>query len=117
MPTLPVARCSVCHRRPSVSRGLCGACAATSSRNHRGIPRRARGHGADYDQLAREFRGQPCALRLDDRCTGYATGADLIVPRSRGGLTVRSNARPACAQCQSIQGGRIAGEIRRRQTR
>lgn len=80
-----------------------------SSRNHRGVRRQAREHGAPYDALVREFRGQPCALQLDAGCTGIATGADLILPRSRGGLAVRENARPACGHCQSVQGGRLAG--------
>jgi 5-methylcytosine-specific restriction endonuclease McrA len=80
-----------------------------SARNHRGVRRQLREHGAAYDALVRAFRGQPCALRLDARCTGIATGADLIVPRSQGGRAVRENARPACAHCQNVQGGRLAG--------
>jgi 5-methylcytosine-specific restriction endonuclease McrA len=78
-----------------------------SSRNHRGVPRQARGHGQAYDELGRLFRGQPCELRFPG-CTGSATGADLIVPRSRGGRTTRANARPACGHCQSVQGGRLS---------
>lgn len=54
------------------------------------------------------MKGRPCELRLDAGCTGSATGADLVVPFSRGGLATEDNARPACAHCQSVQGGRLA---------
>lgn len=97
---------------PNITRDrYCAICSPTSSRNHHGIPRQARGHGAPYDALVREFRGQPCELRLAG-CTSIATGADLIVPRSMGGPTVRENARPACGHCQSVQGGRLARSTR-----
>lgn len=82
-----------------------------SARNHRGVRRQARGHGAPYDALVREFAGEPCELALPG-CTGVSTGADLIVPFSQGGATVRENARPACGHCQSVQGGRLAGAAR-----
>lgn len=71
------------------------------------MPRQAREHGAAYDRLAREMRGRPCELRLEG-CTGVATGADLILPRSSGGLAIRENVRPACKHCQSVQGAMIA---------
>jgi hypothetical protein len=51
----------------------CRIHANRSSRNHRGIPRQQREHGAPYDGLAREFRGQRCQLRLPG-CVGTATG-------------------------------------------
>lgn len=86
--------------------GPCPGHAATSSRNHRGVRRQQLEHGAAYDRLARELRGQPCALRLDEGCTGVATGADLIVPRSQGGRAERANVRPACLHCNSARGAR-----------
>lgn len=88
-------------------RTYCRTCAPLSSRNHGGVPRQQREHGATYDALAREMRGQPCALGYDG-CTGVASGADLIVPRSQGGRATRDNAQPACSHCQSVQGGRLA---------
>lgn len=108
MPSAPLRVCRFPGCRARQRGSWCATHFRVSPRNHGGVPRSAREHGRDYDQLARELRGQPCALRLDDRCTGVATGADLIVPRSAGGHAVRSNARPACAHCQSVQGGRLA---------
>lgn len=81
--------------------------APTSSRNHGGVARQARGHGADYDRDARAFAGARCELRLEG-CTEVATGADYEVP---GDWTSRR--RPACAHCQRVQGGRIALAARR----
>lgn len=96
---------------PTLTDGrFCRSHARVSARNHRGVPRQAREHGASYDRLAREFAGQPCELRLDKGCTGIATGADLIIPRSRGGRAVRENAQPACLHCNASRGAR---EMRR----
>lgn len=78
-----------------------------SSRNHRGVPRRLRGHDARYDRAARELRGQPCAMRLPG-CTGTATGGNFLVPVSVGG-TIEDGLEPACGHCQSVQGGQLAG--------
>jgi hypothetical protein len=47
-----------------------------------------------------------------DGCTGAATGADLIVPYSRGGKATPENTRPACAHCQSVQGGTLTRRSR-----
>ncbi len=108
MPTLPRAPlqpCLDCGAAPGLRRGRCAVCDRRSPRNHRGVPRQQRGHGALYDRIARAFRGQPCALRLPG-CTGVATGADLILPRRMGGMAVPGNVRPACAHCQAVQGGR-----------
>lgn len=77
-----------------------------SSRNHRGVPRRLRGHGAGYDRSARKLRGRPCELRLPG-CTGTATGGDYTKP---GDWT--SPLQPACSHCQSVQGGRLAAAAR-----
>jgi hypothetical protein len=93
---------------PNLTQGrLCRSCDRRSARNHGGMPRQAREHGAGYDRLAHELRGQPCALALPG-CKRIATGADLIVPRAWGGRAVPENARPACSHCQSVQGGRMA---------
>lgn len=83
-----------------------------SSRNHRGIPRQQRGHGAGYDRAARELRGQPCAMRLPG-CLGTATGGNFLVPVSEGG-TIEDGLEPACSHCQSVQGGQLAASSRRR---
>ena len=97
---------------PNLTEGrYCRSCARGSARNHYGKPRQARGHGAEYDRLARQMRGQPCAL-LFPGCTGTASGADLIVPRSQGGQAVPENVQPACSHCQSVQGGRLAAAAR-----
>lgn len=108
MPTSPLTVCAQPGCPLRVPRGYCATHARTSPRNHRGVPRQAREHGTAYDRLAREMRGQPCSLRLTG-CTGSATGADLIVPRSQGGRAVPGNVRPACGHCQSVQGGRMRG--------
>lgn len=78
-----------------------------SSRNHRGVPRQARGHGAAYDRARAQLRGRPCALRLEG-CTGLSTSADYTRP---GDWT--SPLQPACLHCQSVQGGRLAAAARR----
>lgn len=110
---MPISAGRVCSTSgcPNLADGrFCTSCDPAkdprSARNHRGVSRQARCHGAAYDALVRELRGQPCGLRYAG-CTGEATGADLVVPRSRGGLTTRENARPACGHCQSVQGGRL----------
>jgi hypothetical protein len=107
LPTAPLRPCIDCGAAPGTRRGRCVVCDRRSPRNHRGVARSLRGHGAPYDRIARALRGQPCALRLPG-CTGTATGADLIVPRRLGGLAVWGNVRPACAHCQSVQGGRVS---------
>jgi hypothetical protein len=77
-----------------------------SARNHRGVPRQARGHGAAYDAWVRAHRGEPCALRLPG-CTGEMSGGNYTRP---GDWT--SPLEPACSHCQSVQGGRLAAPAR-----
>lgn len=77
-----------------------------SARNHRGIPRQARGHGAAYDRWVREHRGEPCALRLPG-CTGTMTGGDYTRPGDWS-----SPLQPACSHCQAAQGAAIARACR-----
>lgn len=95
-----------CHRRQDAL--YCGLHSRFSSRNHHGIPRRARGLGPDYVLakvivIARD--GGRCQLRLPG-CTVVATSADHIVPRSRGGTNDLTNLRAACRHCNSARGAR-----------
>lgn len=82
----------------------CRAHGPVSARNHRGVPRQARGHGVVYDRTVRRIRaeGQRCELRLPG-CTGVATSADYTRP---GDWT--SPLQPACGHCQAAQGAAIA---------
>lgn len=77
-----------------------------SPRNHRGVPRQARGLGADSDRARAEVRGTACVLRFDG-CTGVSTTVEHLRPRSQGG-TLADGYAGACAHCQSVQGGRLA---------
>jgi 5-methylcytosine-specific restriction endonuclease McrA len=82
-----------------------------ASRNHHGVPRQARGLGADFDALkplVLERDGYRCQLSLPG-CTRVATTADHIVPRSWGGLTVLANLRAACGHCNNARGARPLG--------
>lgn len=58
--------------------------------------------------LAELLATQPhCALR-GPGCTGIATAGDHIVPAAKGGRYELSNLRPACATCNSSEGGKLA---------
>lgn len=103
MPTASLRVCAFpsCRARQDATR--CPKHERMSSRNHGGVPRQARGLGAEFDALkpvviARD--GGRCQLRLPG-CTAVATTADHIVPRSRGGLTTVGNLRAACGHCNS----------------
>ncbi len=87
----PVVRCAV-HRR-------------TSSLNHRGVPRQARGHGAEYERRRRELLGLPCHW-----CGTPATTADYRVPWSEGGTV--ADLVPSCAPCNYRRGAAITNRIR-----
>lgn len=78
----------------------------TSARNHHGVPRQARGHGADFERRRRELLGGPCALRLTG-CTGVAESADYSRP---GDWT--SELQGACLHCQRAQGAALARAAR-----
>lgn len=82
----------------------------TSSRNHCGIPRQARGLGAAHDRARRDVLGGACVLKFDG-CTGIATTLEHLVPRSMGG-TLEDGYAGACAHCQRVQGGRLAAPTR-----
>lgn len=64
------------------------------------------GHGWDSKSkrvIARD--GGMCQLRLAG-CTGRATTADHVVPRSRGGTSDMGNLVAACRHCNSVKGSR-----------
>lgn len=108
MPWAPLRRCLEpdCHERQNGSR--CARHARTSSRNHRGVSRQARGLGAEHDRLrplVLERDGYRCRLRLPG-CTLTATTADHVVPRSAGGATTMVNLRAACGHCNAAKGAR-----------
>ncbi len=75
-----------------------------SARNHRGVPRQARGHGAAHDRAARGFRAERrrCEMALPG-CTGWAESSDYSRPGDWA-----SPRRPACLHCQRAQGAAIA---------
>ena len=106
MPWAPEQRCLArrCQRRQGEP--YCRDHASLSPRNHRGIPRQARGLGAAFERAKRlviESDGGRCRLRLVG-CTGVATTADHILPRSRGGSADPSNLRASCGHCNSVRG-------------
>jgi hypothetical protein len=110
MPTAPLQRCVArvgagrCPNRQAASR--CPAHEAVAPRNHFGIRRQARGHGAPYDRARAALTGQLCALRLAG-CTSFSTSADYTRP---GDWT--SPLQPACRHCQRVQGAQLAAAAR-----
>jgi len=99
----------VCIERGCPELRPCRIHARTSSRNHRGVPRQARGLGADHDRNRRALvdAGVPCELGLPG-CTGTATSPQHRTPRSRGGTNEAANVGAACAHCQSVEGAALA---------
>ncbi|MGD0407760.1 MAG: HNH endonuclease [Candidatus Limnocylindrales bacterium] len=95
--------------RPCLSCGVpttdsrCRGCdpsrAPSSTRNHRGVPRAQRGHGAEFQRRRRELLGQPCHW-----CGRPADTADYLVPWSRGGTL--DDLVPACKHCNYGRGNR-----------
>ena len=77
MPLAPLRRC----RRPGCLERQSGSWCARhrnlSARNHRGVPRQARGHGAAFDRAKRELAAnpQPCALGLEGCFAAFLGGA------------------------------------------
>lgn len=108
MTRAPVLRCSRprCPETRAPGSTFCPGHDRTSARNHGGVPRQLRGHGAEYERARRELAGEPCALRLPG-CTGISTSADYTRP---GDWT--SPLQPACAHCQRVQGARLAAGAR-----
>ena len=107
MPTAPLAVCATPGCPARVDRGYCPTHARTSTRNHRGVPRQARGHGADYDRArAILLEGNPrCAWN----CGRRATTADYSIPWSRGGTL--DSLVPACGTCNYGRGARLVHGI------
>ena len=94
MPFAPPRRCSGpgCTERQTAAR--CLDHARTSSRNHRGLSRQARGYDAAYGRRRAALLGLPCVLLLAG-CTGIATTAQHT---DAGDLV------PACAHCNYADG-------------
>ena len=93
---------SVCNKPgcPRLTNGpYCAEHARTSTRNHRGVPRQARGYDAGYERRRRELIGLPCHW-----CGAAATTADHLVPLSRGGST---ELVPSCGHCNYGRGARL----------
>jgi hypothetical protein len=103
MPWAPLPRCSWpgCPERA----GRCPTHTRLSPRNHRGIPRQARGYDAGHERDRRSMIGLPCELRPAG-CTGIATTRDHVIPVSRGGA--HGPGRPACKHCSDAQGAMLA---------
>jgi 5-methylcytosine-specific restriction endonuclease McrA len=80
-----------------------------SSRNHYGVPRQARGHGADYDRRRRELLADEPLCYWE--CGRPATTADYAIPWSQGGTL--EDLVPACMRCNAQRGGRMAGALAR----
>lgn len=99
MPWAPKRSCLWPGCRLRQAAAYCADHAAVNSRNHQGLPRQARGLGAEFARAKRlviERDGSRCQLRLRG-CTVVATTADHIVPRSRGGTAHPSYLRASCA--------------------
>ena len=80
----------------------------TSSRNHYGVSRHARGLDAEYLRMREIVLAEEpiCQLRFPG-CTTIATTADHILPRVHGGPTVLGNLRASCAHCNMSRGARL----------
>ena len=101
MPWAPRQVCAApgCHRL--TARGRCAGHARTSPRNHRGVPRQQRGHGADYERVRRTLLGLPCHW-----CGTPGDTADYLVPVSQGGTL--ADLVPACGPCNYARGAALA---------
>jgi len=98
MPWAPLRRCATagCPSRQMGPR--CSIHERTSSRNHYGRSRQARGYDRPYEVARASLVGQPCAMRLPG-CTGVATTAQH---------TDDGRLLPACAHCNFRDGARRA---------
>ena len=98
VPGCPKLRPCALHDRPD----------PRSSRNHRGVPRQARGHGADYDRRRAEIlQDDPLCYWS---CGRPATTADYAIPWSQGGTL--DSLVPSCGRCNYSRGGRMAAAAR-----
>jgi hypothetical protein len=103
VPGCPTLRPCQLHDRPD----------PRSSRNHRGVSRQVRGHGAEYDRRRRELLaadelGNPPPCHWD--CGRPATTADYAIPWSQGGTL--EDLVPSCGHCNYSRGGRMAAAAR-----
>lgn len=108
MPTAALAVCATPGCPNRVTRGYCATHDRTSSRNHYGVPRQQRGHGAEYDRARAALlaSGPYCAWN----CGRRATTADYAIPFARGGTL--ADLVPACGQCNYGRGARMTHEVR-----
>jgi len=90
---VPLRTCLDCGALTPRSR--CPDCERTSTRNHRGVGRQARGYGREYEHIRADLVGRPCVMGLPG-CTGVATTA-----QHQDGVLV-----PACAHCNYADGAR-----------
>jgi hypothetical protein len=88
-----------------VQRGYCARHARTIPRNHYGVPRQARGHGADYERMRRTLLGQPCHW-----CGRPADTADYRIPVSQGGRL--ADLVPSCARDNFSRGAQLVAARR-----
>ncbi len=115
MPTAPATFCSEPGCPELVPGGRCLRHRNDASRNHHGVPRQARGLGAEFDRLKRIViarDGGACQLRLPG-CRRVATTANHRIPRSRGGRTTLENLEASCQPCNNRLGARRLVEVRR----
>lgn len=54
--------------------------------------------------LVLERDGYQCRVQIPGICTGHATHADHITPKSKGGTDHPSNLRASCAACNLARG-------------
>lgn len=87
---------SGCKRRQPAYR--CPEHERRSPRNHGGETGRYDGEYQRNRLLVLERDGYACRLRLEG-CTGFASTADHVIPRSRGGTHAVGNLRAACGHC------------------
>lgn len=94
--------CSTClTTTPTLNRGQCPRCAAQDERTRR--PPAHHRYPLEYQRNRTAVLGGPCTLNLPG-CTGTATTADHITPRSQGGTHALDNLQGACHHCNSAKG-------------
>lgn len=103
MPSAPLPRCAEPGCRARQAGPRCAVHERTSSRNHRGVNRQARGYDRPYERERATLLGRPCAMRLAG-CTGVA---DTAQHTDDGRLI------PACAHCNYADGAARSRAVRR----
>jgi len=88
----------------------CPDCRATHDTLRRPSFRDRYGPGFDtIREQVLERDGRVCQLQLGG-CTGVATTADHVIPRSQGGRHTPDNLRAACQHCNTSRGDGLRGE-------